>query len=748
MKQFLTALFLFLGVLLSCEKPSQGIIIAPPDSHPTITPGGNQDPGGGSQDPETPETPENPENPETPETPETPPAGSPDGYIIVGYATYWDKTMPDPALLTHINYSFAHIKSDFESLDIKTESRLKQIAALKKTNPDLKVLLSVGGWEAGNFSEMAASETHRKNFCQNCLNAVKKYNLDGIDIDWEYPTSSMAGISSSPDDTKNFTLLMRDLRSALGNDKLLTMASVAEAKVDEGDYVNFKECIDYMNFVNIMTYDMGRPPYHNAGLYKSSMTKMYCDKSVDLHYKAGVPYDKIVLGIPFYGKGTGADFTRDCLDYRDIKYDSSKYSVRWDNDAQVPYLVNSAGTMVLTYDDETSVGIKADYVKQKGLKGAMYWNIEADDDNWTLSKAIASRLIGWTYPETPAQEAFLATNQYVEKYLEEVEYPCTNNPDTDKEYYYSSVVGYPGGGPSVNNEEIPPTYTITWTASSSSQKLKVWEGNWSREYSLSGGVDKQDITNLVPNTTYNWQVTTSGNEVVAKGSFATRGKLHQVFFEPNVRNGRDLGGYKGLNGKTVVYHKIYRGGRIDGKYCNSTGRKEMLAEGILAEIDLREAEDVPSSSPLGSSVAFYAPGFDSGYNHMVRDNPEKVKNTFCWLVNRLRENKPVYFHCAAGRDRTATLAVLLEGALGVSESDMAKDYELTYFSPKDWGMSKDDAGNYYYGHVRTTYSYKSIRKTIFSKTDSGTYQERIVKYLLQIGVPQKDIDDLRSIMLK
>ena len=84
----------------------------------------------------------------------------------------------------------------------------------------------------------------------------------------------------------------------------------------------------------------------------------------------------------------------------------------------------------------------------------------------------------------------------------------------------------------------------------------------------------------------------------------------------------------------------------------------------------------------------------------------------------------------------------------MSESDMAKDYELTYFSPEDWSMSTDDNGNPYYNHTIDCYSFPSIRKTIFSKTDSGTYQERIVKYLLQIGVPQKDIDDLRSIMLE
>ena len=666
-----------------------------------------------------------------------------EGYIVVGYATYWDTTLPDPTFLTHINYAFGRIKDDYEGLEIKKDSRLKTIVALKNTHPHLKVLLSIGGWGAGNFSEMAADATHRANFCKNCAAAVRDYNLDGIDLDWEYPTSSDAGISSSPDDTQNFTQLVKDLRAVLGNDKLLTMASASNSK-----YVDFPGIIPYLDYVNIMTYDMGKPKnqQHNSGLYKSSMTRRSCDESVQLHEKAGVPYRKMTLGIPFYGHGNGSDYNEDA-DFNEIFFYG--YTRCWDATAKVPYMADADGKMVLTYDDEESVGLKAEYVKQKGLLGAMYWNIEADDANWTLSKAIAGPLLGWTDPgPSPEVETILATNQHVQKYLEEVEYPCTNNPDTDKEYSYSSVVGYPGGGPSENDEELPPTYTIQWTAStSSSQKLYVWEGDWSREYSLSKGVGSQDITNLVPNTTYHWEVVSS-KKLVARGSFKTTGLLHQVFFAPNVRNGRDLGGRKGLGGKTVVYHKLYRGGAIHGSRTSSKGKEEMLAEGIRAEVDLREASDVPKQSPLGSSVDFYAPGFDSGYNHMVRDNPDKVKNTFCWVVARLRENKPVYFHCSAGRDRTATLAVLLEGALGVSESDMAKDYELTYFSPADWGMSEDDDGNPYYAHVRTVYSYKSIRKTIFKETDSGTYQERIVKYLLKIGVPQADIDDLRSIMLK
>ena len=720
MKRLLTFFFVALPLLLACDKPTQKIEIPVP-TKPSGQQGGNSGDNGNNGN--------GGDNGNTTPTP-TP---APTETVIVGYAVYWESTLPDPSLLTHINYAFAHIKDDFETLDVKKDGRLKLVVALKKQNPKLKVLLSVGGWEAGNFSEMAADEKHRKAFAKNCANAVSKYTLDGIDIDWEYPTSSAAGISSSPEDTKNFTLLMKDLREALGNDKLLTMASSSSAK-----YVNFKDAIQYMNFVNVMTYDMGDPPQHNSGLYKSSMTYRSCDESVALHLAAGVPYEKMVLGIPFYGHGDGKAF-EDYVDFKDISIDQNKYGIQWDATAQVPYVTDALGKMVLTYDDAKSVGLKADYAKQKGLAGAMYWNIEADDAKFTLGNAVAAKLLPGYVPPTPPEDenAFLATNPYVEKYLEEVTY-------TDTEYKTTKILDYPGGGP--GEADIPPTYTISWTADASAGAvtLHVQEGAWSRDYSLDAGASSQGITNLVPGREYKWTVTaTSGGKKVAEGSFKTKGMLHQIYFEPNLRNGRDLGGWKGLGGKTVAFRKLYRGGVMSKKYLNENGRKEMRAEGIRAELDLQEEGSASSSSPLGSDIAFYAPHFDSGYNHMVRDNQPKVRDTFMWVVARLREGKPVYFHCWSGRDRTGTMAVLLLGALGVNESDMAKDYELTYFSPDDWSMYQGS-----YQHTRNNYSYPSIRKTIFSETDSGTYPERITKYLLKIGVPQQDIDDLRSIMLE
>ncbi len=292
-----------------------------------------------------------------------------DGKVVVAYVTSWTKVIPDPHAMTHINYAFALVNKTFDGIRINNPERLRQIAALKKDAPQLRVMLSVGGWGAGGFSEMAASADRRKAFARNCLRAVEEYNLDGIDIDWEYPTQNSAGISCSPQDTDNFTLLMRDLRKTLGNKRLLTIATVAS-----GEYIDFSACLKYLDFVNVMAYDMGNPPRHHSPLYDSSITGwMSTSKAIESHLKKGVPAEKLVMGMPFYGRGP-KHFDR----YNGTQPLPADISERWSHEAQVPYLANQGDTLVFGYDNVRSLAIKCQYIMDHGLRGGMYWEY-ADD---------------------------------------------------------------------------------------------------------------------------------------------------------------------------------------------------------------------------------------------------------------------------------------------------------------------------------------------------------------------------------
>jgi len=329
--------------------------------------------------------------------------------VALAYVTSWSSVIPDPNYVTHINYAFGHVNETFNGVMINrpsrndnagrptSEDRLRSIVALKKQKPSLKVLLSIGGWGSGRFSEMAASEANRLSFAADCQRVVKEFGLDGIDMDWEYPTSAAAGISASPEDMDNFTLLMRDIRQAIGKDKLLTFASAANAR-----YVDFKAVDPYIDFINIMTYDMGRPPTHHAAFKPSEHSRLSCVESVDLHVKAGIAINKLTLGIPFYGRGI--DAIPGSIDYRNIINKGGALGIvdtrnrkivglegfqeKWDEEAQVPYWVDAEGKFVLTYETPKSIAIKCEWLKQKGMLGAMYWEYGADDDEGALRKAV------------------------------------------------------------------------------------------------------------------------------------------------------------------------------------------------------------------------------------------------------------------------------------------------------------------------------------------------------------------------
>lgn len=307
-----------------------------------------------------------------------------DEKVIVAYVTSWTDVMPDPARLTHINYAFGHVNDSFDGVRIDNPDRLHAISNLKKDAPGLKVLLSVGGWGSGRFSEMAADAQNRKKFAEDCLRVVKEYNLDGIDIDWEYPTNNAAGISASPDDTANFSLLIKQLRETLGQDRLVTLASVSSA-----NYIDFKAIVPYLDLVNVMTYDMANAPLHHAPLFNSENTPdLSVDGAIKAHIAAGVPASKIVMGVPFYGRG-GEEMKG--KSFKDI-HEGDGYSLVFDYTAKAPMMVNSQGTPVLGYDDARSLNIKCDYILENDLRGVMYWDYSGDDEAGTLGNTLASRL--------------------------------------------------------------------------------------------------------------------------------------------------------------------------------------------------------------------------------------------------------------------------------------------------------------------------------------------------------------------
>ena len=305
------------------------------------------------------------------------------GMVIGAYVMGVRNELPDVDLVTHVNFAFGHVNETFDGVLLPDSTGLRQIAGLKAQKPALKVLLSVGGWGSGRFSEMAADSLKRKSFSEDCGKIVEKYGIDGIDIDWEYPGSDMAGISASPDDKGNFTLLMRDLRTALGTGRLLTLASVCNA-----EYIDFKAILPYVDYVNVMSYDMGYDGTHHAALYRSEHAG-YCtaDEAVRKHIAAGVPPTMIVMGMPFYGRSTGGGYTA----YSEKRPEGIEF---WDDTAKVPMVLDSEGVMLLGYENEKSISEKCRYIVDHGLRGGMYWEYNVDNASHDLASTVHDGLAG------------------------------------------------------------------------------------------------------------------------------------------------------------------------------------------------------------------------------------------------------------------------------------------------------------------------------------------------------------------
>jgi len=331
---------------------------------------------------------------------------------VVAYLASW--SLP-PVIhsekLTHINFAFAHINKaggvGFDQPEVGQAFR--ELQSLRKSNPRLKLIICVGGWQAEGFSDAALTDSSRRTFARSVVKLLREYAADGIDLDWEYPGQGVAGIKYRAEDKHNFTLLLKTLRAQLdaqstgGTRYTLTIAA---ADREYFDHTEMDRLHVHLDWINLMSYDffnsLTPTTGHHAGLYRSEHAApgdRNADAAVKQYLAAGVPADKIVLGVAFYGRGfTGVNSLNNGVNqpyerfegehtYAELteKFVGKQGFIRfWDASAQAPYLWNGASRTFITYDDPQSIGIKARYVLDHRLGGVMFWELSQDRDGELL----------------------------------------------------------------------------------------------------------------------------------------------------------------------------------------------------------------------------------------------------------------------------------------------------------------------------------------------------------------------------
>ncbi len=398
------------------------------------------------------------------------PAYTPRPYQIVAYFPEWEVRRPyyvknietsgSADKITVINYAFGYPGPDPQTGDITCQMRdpkaayqqsytaemsvdgqaddpgqplrghFNQLRKLKARHPNLKVVVSLGGWTDSTwFSDASATAEAREKFVASCIDLYVRGNLpeesgaggagaaagvfDGIDIDWEYPVrGGNAGIHNLPEDAANFVLLLQEFRKqyqAIGRpDLLLTMAGPGPGQA--GQY-NMPEAHPYLDFVSLMTYDFRGAWSSLAGHHTNLCDSKYdpserhtsADATVRLYRDTfGVPAEKLMLGAAFYGKAwknvgaqnhglyqPGEGMAEGGGNYRDlIGRLQQGYTRYWDESANAPWLYSEAERIFWTYDDPQSLALKAQYARHSGLGGIMFWEITGDDDQGTLVDSI------------------------------------------------------------------------------------------------------------------------------------------------------------------------------------------------------------------------------------------------------------------------------------------------------------------------------------------------------------------------
>lgn len=308
--------------------------------------------------------------------------------------------------LTHIIYSFLRLSGNRLSINPENNDdlHLKTLVDLKQKYPQLKVSVAFGGW-AGceTCSDVFSSEKNRVAFAKSVRKILELYNLDGIDLDWEYPAiQGEIGHGFKPEDKQNFTFLVQELRNQLGEKYEISFAAGISDEFREQS-VEWDKVMPIVNHLNLMSYDIvnGGSNFtgHHTNLFSTPQQQLSLDYGVKKLLEIGVPANKIVIGAAFYARvfsvksfqnnglfQNGApqgDFI-----FKNYVLETEGYEMFWDDLAKAPYGYNAKKGTFITLDNEKSVALKANYVEKNQLKGIMFWELTQDKPNNGLLDSI------------------------------------------------------------------------------------------------------------------------------------------------------------------------------------------------------------------------------------------------------------------------------------------------------------------------------------------------------------------------
>ena len=303
--------------------------------------------------------------------------------------------------LTHLCFSFTHLKGNQISLgNFRDSLGLKNCVALKKRNPHMKVIVSLGGWTGCfNCSAVFSADSSRKIFASSVKQFLDYFKADGIDLDWEYPAiPGPPGHPYSVNDRQNFTFLIQTLRDTLGKEKEISFAAGGFSRYLKNS-VEWDKVVPLVDRVNLMTYDLvsgyDTITGHHTPLYSNKYQVESCDHAIKMLKAMGVPASKLLIGAAFYARiwqnipEANNGFHQHGSFYRGVSYryftnffaaDSGYISYK-DKASQASYYYNPEKKWFVTYDDSASIVAKTRYAIKQHLDGIMFWQLA--DDSFT-----------------------------------------------------------------------------------------------------------------------------------------------------------------------------------------------------------------------------------------------------------------------------------------------------------------------------------------------------------------------------